>query len=184
MSVLKRSLALGLTFVMLFSMTACTKRVKEYDYDSFNSFLEEDLGIDEEDIYSYEDLYSPDSASVTADIVTAKYGDARINAMFFNDPDDARDQFISVYDEFTDTFDQGESFEGKCEYKNADDFGYIVINGTDIGTGAFGERYSAGDVYVAVYYTGSMLIVIMPEDLDSDLSDIGSVIDALGYPDV
>lgn len=182
---MKRSrsvLALGLTVVMMFQLTAC-KKVVEYDEESLITVLEDELGMDEDEIYTAEND-SSQNGYPDADLVTARYGDARINAVFVEDADEAEDLFAEYYDEFIESFDAGDSFEGNYIFKSSDGSGYIVVNGSDIGTNVFGGRFSSGDVYIGLYYSGPMIIFVTPENMDSDLDDVGAVIEALGYPNV
>lgn len=180
---LKTVLTIGLVITMLFPVTSCGKRITEYSEDSIITILEDDLGIDEDEIYTYEN-HREQNGLPDAEIVTARYGDARINAMFIDDPDEAKQEFDNYYDEFTDSFDANGQFDGNYVYENSDDYGYIVVNGTDIGTQVFGSRFATGEVYIGLYYTGSMLIAVTPEDMDGDLDDVGEVIASLGFPNV
>ncbi len=167
---------------MMFQLTAC-KKVVEYDEESLITVLEDELGMDEDEIYTAEND-SSQNGYPDADLVTARYGDARINAVFVEDADEAENLFAEYYDGFINSFDADDSFEGNYIFKSSDGSGYIVVNGSDIGTSVFGARYASGDVYIGLYYSGPMIIFVTPENMDSDLDDVGAVIEALGYPNV
>ena len=184
MKKVKSAIALIMAVSMLFSMTACTSGVKEYDEDSFKKVLEDDLKIDEDDII----IAKSDSSNGSPDamIITAVNGCARVIAYFCDDEDDAKDYFENEYEEFENSF-KTKSFKGNYSYLKTDSYGYIVLNGHDSGTTIFGDLHRTGPIYAGVYYKGSMLVYIMPEGIqkegkaDDDLSEL---IDAFGFPNV
>lgn len=168
--------------VMLFSLTACGKKVKEYDVDSATKLMVDKLKIDEDDIYASDfDDYKGD---MKGEGVTAKYEDARIMIMVFDDEDDAKDVFDEAYDQFDDTFDKNDTFKGDYVYAFEKDYGYIVIKGEAPGTDLFGDRFRTGSVYAGIYYSGSMVAYVMPEGMDVSEDDIGKVIETFKFPDV
>lgn len=178
----KTVIALSLVASMLFSLTACSSGVKEYNKDSLMDVLKSELKLDDDEIFVHE---SEDDATSRYEgtVVTARYEDARINAVFLNDAEDAADAFEEYYDDFDDNFNSHDQFNGDYAIHSADGSGYIVINGKDSEVHFFGDRYANGPLHAGLYYSGSMIVFILPEN-DDGMEDVGKIISALGFKDV
>jgi len=177
----KSTVALITTIVMMFSLTACSKKPKEYDKDSITSLLKDELKIDEDEIYVYDS--DGENGSPEGTSVTAKYDDARIIVLIYDDADEANEAFNEAYKEFQDQFNLNDRFKGDFLCNNSDDYGYIVINGNESGVNVFGDIFATGSLYGGLYYSGSMITMVRPEGPDS-FSGVNEVIEALGYPNV
>ena len=177
----KKIIAFGMAIVLLLSFTACSKGMKAYDKDALISLLQDKLSISEGDILVTETDGSTGTPAAT--VITAKYNNARINVSICKDAKDAAAQFKKSYDEFQNNFNKSSRFKGKYISLNEPDSGYIVINGDSPETSVFGDRFRTGSVYGGLYFTGSQIIIIIPEGMESS-DDVGKIIDALGYPNV
>ena len=175
-------LSVLLTTAMLFSLTSCSRKLKEYDEETLTGILVNKLNIDEDDIYSVRNPEGQNDAPAGT-VVTAVYNDARINVLFCDSADSAYDYFQREYDEFSDTFNQNGQFDGTLESECDKGNGYIIVNGEDIGSTLFGDRFATGSFHAGFYYTGSTIIVVLPEDF-GNTDDVSTIISVLGYPDV
>lgn len=181
---IRKVTALTVSAVMLLTSSCAAKKeeelIKEYDEDTLVGFLEEELDIDEDDIYITDsedaEIRVPDGVNITC-----PYGRARLNAFIFEDEDDARNVFEDYYDMFEDTFNVNDQFEGDYDEEFEDDYGYITLEGDNAGTTIFGDRYMYGGICGGIYYAGHMVILIYPEGPDAR-HDVEDLIDAFGYP--
>lgn len=181
MKIIRRTLALVMASVMLFSLAGCKKKgLKEYSRDEMVKKLEDKLGMTEDNIYLGGNDGTQNDLPVSEEL-SAKYGNARIIAHFIKDASDAKKCF-ETYDLKYEDFDSKDEFNGGKLHEKKDDYGYIVIKGTDVGTDIFGDRHASGDLYGAIYYSGSMVVIISNEETDSGLEDVEAIIKALGYP--
>ena len=169
-------LAIFIVSVMMFAAVSCEK-IAEYDEDSVINVLEEKLDIPEEDIYVSEGEYSEFSGTY----ITARYNDARVIAMIFEDEEAANETFSEAYSSFEEGFDPSGQFNGDYKCQSETDHGYIVVNGENIGRNIFGDRFMTGEIYAGFYYSGSTIIVIMPEGEEA-AEDVDAAIRAFGFP--
>lgn len=183
MKSIRRITALSVAVVMLFTSSCAASKeeiIKEYDEDSLVKFLEEELDIDEDDIYIIDSedaqISVPDGVNITC-----RYDRARLNAYIFDDEDDARDMFEDYYDQFEETFNVNDQFEGDYDEEFEDDYGYITLEGDNAGATIFGDMYVYGGICGGIYYRGHMVIVICPEGPDSR-HDVEDLVAAFGYP--
>ena len=175
-------LALGMSLVMLFSLAGCKTKVKEYDKDSFVAVMTDKLGIPDSDIYSARN--EGDNEHPAADVYTTVYKNARINAYFCDDAKAAKKEFDDMWSDFDASFNQHDQFNGNFIGSNTeDDFGYIVINGDNSEVSIFGSIFATGHMHAGLYYSGSMLVMIMPAQMDGTTDEVTDVISALGFPD-
>lgn len=170
-----------MTVVMLMSFTACSAfKVKEYDKDSFTDVLTGSLGISQDDIATAEN--DGNNGYPKATVVTAATDGARVLAYFCDDAEDARSNFKKTYDSFKGSFNS-DKFKGSSINMSTDSAGYIVLKGDNPGTSIFGDRYRTGSIYAGIYYSGSMIVTVMPDKDNAD-DGVKKVIDALGFPNV
>lgn len=181
MKVLRKITAILMTSVMVFSFAGCGSKIKFYDEDVITKLFEDELDIEEDDIHVTEMEEGVNPADGL--LITTKYNDIRINVVLFDDADDALDTFQDRYDMFNDTFDRQGIFEGNYDSDFEDNWGYIVVNGENTGSGIFGDILASGPIYAGIYYIDSMIIVVAPEPgSDINVDDMNKVLDALGYP--
>lgn len=186
MKLMKRALSLVMASVMILSLASCKinalKGVKEYSQDEMVKVLEEKLGMDEEALHlavnDGEHNQYPSSK-----VLTFKYEGTRVNAYFVDDAAEAKKLFEQYYQKFEDTFNMKEMFKGSQIKAKTDNDGYIVINGIDSGVDLFGSRFSMGDIFGAIYYSNSMLI-LMYDETPEDVSDAKKVVQTLGFPSI
>lgn len=180
MKTIRRTIACVMASVMLLSFAGCNKKsgVKEYTSEEMAKILVEDLGLEQDAVHLNENDGKNGYPASTE--LTAKYGDARILGHFIKDAKEAEEQF-DRYEELYETFDSKVDFKGFKHFERNDDSGYIIIKGTDVGTGLFGDMHATGDLYGAYYYSGSMIIMIYNEPKDAGMDDVETVIKALGY---
>ncbi|MBR2524733.1 MAG: hypothetical protein IKE53_09910 [Clostridiales bacterium] len=177
----RSAIALVMVFPMLFSLTACSKSVKEYDKESFLAVLKDDLKIEDDDIYETEvDEHNGVGDGV---VVAARHGHAMITVQFCDDAADAKKAFDKDYESFLDTFNKNDQFKGDYIAEQTSNGGYIVIKGSAPETDIFGDRNRTGDVYGGYYCSGSMIMLVMSQSAD-DFDDVGEIISALGLPNV
>lgn len=176
-----RLTAFVLVFSMVFSLTSCTGSIKEYDKDSFVSALKEKLELGDEDI-----VISRNEGDINnfpeADIVVTNYEDAAVLAYFCDDESGAKRVFDEYYSEFNDTFNQSNMFKGNYIAESDDNSGCIVINGDMSGVSLFGTRFAIGKLHGGVYYSGSMIVMVIPAS-EEGFDSVGEVIKALGFKD-
>ena len=177
----KSAIALVMVCSMLFSLTACTKSVKEYDKESFLAVIKDDLKIDDENIYESE----VDETNGIGDgvVVAARYEGALVTAQFCDDASDAKRTFDADYESFLDTFNKNDQFKGDYDANQTEDGGYIVVKGSAPETAIFGERNRTGNVYAGYYCSGSMIMLVVSQSED-DFDEIDQIISALGLPNV
>ena len=179
---IRSAVSVVLVISMLFSLAACSSKVKEYDKDSLTAVLKDELGISDDDINLARNEKGTNQYPA-ADIVTAAYKEARINCYFCDDEADAKKYFEDQYDQFCESFDKNDQFKGSSEFTSGGSYGYIVLNGDNTGTSIFGTLHMTGPVHAAFYYSGSMVMLIMPSGNETGTA-VTEIIDALGYPDV
>ena len=170
-------LAIFIVSVMMFAAVSCEK-IAEYDEDSVINVLEEKLDIPEEDIFVSE-FEDPEFSGT---YITARYNDARVIAMIFEDEEAANEMFSEEYDFFLASFNPADQFNGDAKCQRESDHGFIVVNGENIGTNIFGDRFKTGEVFAGIYYSGSTVIVVMPEGAGGVAEDVDAVIRAFGFP--
>lgn len=185
MKCFNKIISLIVSSTMILGLCACSDTadgVKEYDSESIIEVLTNDLGIRSE-LITHIDVEDIPSDMPYTDYIVANYNDTMITVSFFEAKEDAKEIFDASYSEFEDSFNQNGLFDGDYITANENDYGYIVVDGENMGSDFLGDRYSAGEVSVAMYRSGAMVIAIQPT-LGSDLENVDKVIDALGYPNV
>ena len=149
----------------------------------FAGYLENKLGI------TSAKIKEDDPAKLTRELAfSGKYymltdkEEPRLECLVYDSEKEALNAFMDIYyNPFNETF-QKDQFLGGYKCVLEDGHGYIVVDGSDLGTSIFGDRYRSGNkIYAGIYYEGSTIVIIMPKN-DVSNDRIEEVIKLLGLP--
>ena len=150
---------------MLLAMTGCGTKVNYIEKKEFKKLLKNELDMEEDEdfyVYNYNEY----------DRISAYYGDVTIRAAWYDDEDDAYDEFEDMYDEVADGIEDGD-FKGDSKLDIQDTTGYIMVNGKMDGDYAYG----------GIYFCDNMIVQVSTESKrDRAIEGVNEVLDVLGLP--
>lgn len=132
----------------------------------FSGYVQEKLGANPDKIHE------TDAAELTREMAySGKYyaladkEEARLDCLVFDSEKDALNRFMDMYyNPFNETF-KPDMFKGEYQCAMENGHGYIVVNGSDLGVGIFGDMYRSGkEIYAGYYYEGKTIVIIMPKN--------------------
>ena len=150
---------------MLMAMTGCGTKVNYIEKKEFKKILKNELDMEEDEDYFTYDTDDYDS-------ISAYYEDVSIEAMWYDDADDAYDEFADIYDEFVDAAEDGD-IKGDCKYDLNETAGYFTMNGK------FEGDYDCGGMFLC-----EDMLISVNADSKRDIEDVNYVLEVLGLPTV
>ena len=168
---IRTTLLMLVVTAMMIAVSSCGSQLTEYDRSSLTDLLENELNI------------PGDQITLSGNDLSADYNDVMIRATFFDDAEDAHEYFGDLFYDFALKFNNKEMFRGEFKSDSSADSGYVVLRGEDSEAEIFGPEYRMGPVYAGLYYSGSMVMTIIPGNEEA-FEDTAAVIDKLGYPNV
>lgn len=175
MKMMKKAVSIVLLGAMALSMAGCAKKIETVKKKDFKNAIEE--VIDEDDY-------------VENDSNVYYYGENFfIDFYEFSDEDDAADAWEDILDSYNDMVDD-KKFDGSRRLVNTDTYGYILLNGdcddkdflTNISNVYFlqeGRSFYYGGIF---FVEDEIIVVMTTKDKDSNMEDIRTILNALGYP--
>lgn len=202
----KRFIVVALAFSMVLSIAACnsesvntteettteqqTEIATETSIEAEQSrFTEVEMPFKERLInmlgISSEDITITDGSSLSYNAFEGEYlwvshDGTAIQCVVYDDTEEAVGAFEEFYNKFLENFDLL-GFDGEYVYVRNEDYGFVVVNGSNPGTNIFGDRNVSGnEFYYGMYLYDNEVITIF--NMESNIEGTSEVIRLLGLP--
>lgn len=169
----KKIMAGALMLSMLFSFTACGKKIEKIDDGDLTDAMEDELGWDEDDEYrehkdyeiwgtNFDDVDDPYIYDLDSHI-QGMDDSLFISYSIFDDEEEAEEYFLLYYDVWA-----KDNKEVPSKYSK-NNYGYFI------------EYVKQDDAFHAYYYAEDMVLEVAAYEKD-DVKDLVKFLKAIGYP--